>query len=224
MRRLLLAAAVILSTLVFASPAWAASGDFTITGRGYAHGEGMSQWGAWAAARQGVTYDDILAFYYPGTTLTQLGADQTVKVRLTAPAMQLDLLPGRAASHRHLGHTRHARFSRGPYQTITAGTAVETLYSAGKVQVVGVTGTFDWVELRPESTDGRVASRCGQRVPPPPVPPSNTGARSGWNRTPQPPHSASTTPSFSTATLAAWRRSTPGGPTQAFPASMRLSA
>ena len=66
-----LTATLILAGLLFTSSALAASGDFTITGRGYAHGEGMSQWGAWAAAREGVKYDAILAFYYPGTKLTQ---------------------------------------------------------------------------------------------------------------------------------------------------------
>ncbi len=41
--------------------------SFTLTGRGYGHGVGMSQWGASAMAEQGKTYEEILAFYYPGT-------------------------------------------------------------------------------------------------------------------------------------------------------------
>ena len=44
---------------------------FLITGHGWGHGVGMGQWGAQGAALKGVAYPDILATYYPGTTLTQ---------------------------------------------------------------------------------------------------------------------------------------------------------
>jgi SpoIID/LytB domain protein len=43
--------------------------QITVTGHGYGHGIGMSQYGAQGAAKQGVTYDKILSRYYPGTTL-----------------------------------------------------------------------------------------------------------------------------------------------------------
>ena len=42
------------------------SGVFTITGSGWGHGVGMSQWGAYSMAQQGDTYKDILTFYYTG--------------------------------------------------------------------------------------------------------------------------------------------------------------
>ena len=42
---------------------------WTINGRGFGHNVGLSQWGAYAMAEQGFTYDQILQFYYPGTTL-----------------------------------------------------------------------------------------------------------------------------------------------------------
>lgn len=47
-----------------------AGGSFTVVGHGYGHGHGMSQYGAEGAARQGLSADQILAFYYPGTTVT----------------------------------------------------------------------------------------------------------------------------------------------------------
>jgi stage II sporulation protein D len=43
------------------------------SGRGYGHGVGMCQWGAKGMAEQGATAPQILAFYYPGTTLGTLG-------------------------------------------------------------------------------------------------------------------------------------------------------
>jgi stage II sporulation protein D len=42
---------------------------FVISGRGWGHGVGMSQWGAYGYAKRGVTYDRILAHFYPGTKL-----------------------------------------------------------------------------------------------------------------------------------------------------------
>lgn len=47
----------------------AASGTFTISGKGWGHNVGMSQWGAYAMAKQGYTYVDILKFYYTGITV-----------------------------------------------------------------------------------------------------------------------------------------------------------
>lgn len=40
-----------------------------LSGRGYGHGVGMSQYGAYGMAREGRTYDEILAHYYTGITL-----------------------------------------------------------------------------------------------------------------------------------------------------------
>lgn len=53
-----------------ATPSGGSGGDgstvFTITGSGWGHNVGMSQWGAYAMAKQGYTYQDILTFYYTG--------------------------------------------------------------------------------------------------------------------------------------------------------------
>jgi stage II sporulation protein D len=46
----------------------AANGTLALTGHGFGHGHGMSQYGAQGAAKQGLTAQQILAFYYPGTT------------------------------------------------------------------------------------------------------------------------------------------------------------
>jgi stage II sporulation protein D len=43
--------------------------SFFISGRGWGHGIGMSQWGAYGYAQRGTTYDVILAHYYRSTTL-----------------------------------------------------------------------------------------------------------------------------------------------------------
>ncbi len=72
--------AMLASLLVIAAPGQAsrtvaeaytvpANGNLQLTGHGYGHGHGMSQYGAQGAALKGLTYQQILAFYYPGTTL-----------------------------------------------------------------------------------------------------------------------------------------------------------
>ena len=48
---------------------YTARGTFLFTVTGYGHGVGMSQYGANVFAKNGWTYDAILAHYYPGTEL-----------------------------------------------------------------------------------------------------------------------------------------------------------
>lgn len=52
-----------------ATSAALATPAFVLTGGGYGHGVGMSQWGAFAQAGAGRSYRDILGFYYRGTTI-----------------------------------------------------------------------------------------------------------------------------------------------------------
>jgi stage II sporulation protein D len=52
---------------------------FVIKGRGWGHGVGLSQYGAFGQARQGVEYTKILSHYYPGTSL---GPAPVSKVRV----------------------------------------------------------------------------------------------------------------------------------------------
>ncbi len=62
-----------------ATPA-AAQQSFTFNGSGYGHGVGMSQWGARGWAERGSTYDDILRWYYTGTTVTTAATNDDLRV------------------------------------------------------------------------------------------------------------------------------------------------
>jgi hypothetical protein len=62
----------------------AVSAGFTIRGAGWGHGWGMSQYGAYGAARQGLTWKQILSFYYPGTRLSTMSAGTKIKVGISA--------------------------------------------------------------------------------------------------------------------------------------------
>ena len=59
------------------------AGTVSISGHGFGHGHGMSQWGAYGAATKGLTWQQIVAFYYPGTSVANLG-NPTIRVRLDA--------------------------------------------------------------------------------------------------------------------------------------------
>ena len=59
-------------------------GSFVVQGAGFGHGHGMSQYGAYGAAKKGLSWREILAFYYPGTSLQTLSSSTSIKVWITA--------------------------------------------------------------------------------------------------------------------------------------------
>lgn len=60
--------------------------SFTFSGRGWGHGVGMSQYGAYGRATAGHGYQQILNFYYPGTSLSTVSAPVTdMRVFLGSP-------------------------------------------------------------------------------------------------------------------------------------------
>lgn len=71
---------VVAPVAVDSSPATAAT-TFSLSGRGWGHAHGMSQYGAQGAATRGLTFRQIVNFYYPGTKVgTATGA---IRVLLT---------------------------------------------------------------------------------------------------------------------------------------------
>ena len=87
----LLAVGSLLLTSALTAPSAAADagvkpsgGKFVIKGAGFGHGHGMSQYGAYGAAKQGLGWKEILAFYYPGTTLKTLSSSTKIKVLITS--------------------------------------------------------------------------------------------------------------------------------------------
>ena len=67
--RTIVATLVALALAAVLAAAAGARTVFVIEGRGWGHGVGMSQYGAYGLALQGATYDQILATYYGGTYL-----------------------------------------------------------------------------------------------------------------------------------------------------------
>jgi stage II sporulation protein D len=74
---------VVATTAASAQPGQAtpAPGEalFVVSGRGWGHGVGMSQYGAYGMAKAGYAHDEILSYYYTGT---ELGRAATKQVRV----------------------------------------------------------------------------------------------------------------------------------------------
>jgi len=63
---------------------------FVITGHGWGHGVGMSQYGAYGYAQHGFAYPKILAHYFPGTELGPAPAGK-MRVLLSSGTAKLTL-------------------------------------------------------------------------------------------------------------------------------------
>lgn len=73
-----------------------ADGNFAVLGGGFGHGIGMSQYGAHGAGLAGLSYAQILDFYYPGTKLVSQ-APATIRVGITVDndgATSVAIAPG----------------------------------------------------------------------------------------------------------------------------------
>jgi stage II sporulation protein D len=87
-----LVATLVAALLALAASASADSGFVTrataviVSGHGFGHGIGLSQWGADKRAAAGQDYRQILSFYYPGTTLGQMPG-RTIRVLLAQGAL-----------------------------------------------------------------------------------------------------------------------------------------
>jgi SpoIID/LytB domain protein len=74
-----------------------------ISGHGFGHGVGLSQWGAEQRARAGQTYDRILSFYYPGAVLGTVPTATTAVRVLVAERGRLRLGSSSAFTVRDAG-------------------------------------------------------------------------------------------------------------------------
>jgi stage II sporulation protein D len=108
-----------------AEPAPSGAATFVVTGHGWGHGVGMSQYGAYGYAQKGFGYAKIVLHYFSGTELGDAPVSR-VRVLLTSGAKSLKL--GSAADFR-------VRDATGVVHTVAAGTY--TLTPALKLKVDG---------------------------------------------------------------------------------------
>ncbi|HWE32508.1 MAG TPA: SpoIID/LytB domain-containing protein [Solirubrobacteraceae bacterium] len=143
MRRLVLCAAVAASLAL--APAASAASTFFISGAGYGHGIGMSQYGASGYALHGNDYRFILAHYYQGTTLGTTDPDQIIRVLISTGRASFSgataaggkkLTAGQTYSVRVLGDGNLGLYSQagkklGEFQSLLRATGPGPLQLAG---------------------------------------------------------------------------------------------
>jgi stage II sporulation protein D len=76
-----------------------------ISGAGFGHGVGMSQWGAYGFARHGFDYRAILAHYYAGTSIGSAPSGARVRVLLQADRRSISFIGGNTIGRHHLTAT-----------------------------------------------------------------------------------------------------------------------
>jgi hypothetical protein len=69
-----------------------------IEGRGWGHGAGMVQWGAYGKARRGLSYDDILAAYYGGLRPRHRDTSSAIRVLLATDLTSVTVAPSGQAT------------------------------------------------------------------------------------------------------------------------------
>ncbi len=148
---------------------------FILEARRYGHGVGMSQRGAqWMAAKYGKTYQEIMAFYYPGLTLSKV--ESGAKVLPTAPAdLAATLAPPATPTPRPtlMPATMTADLPEGSYlasvteidddsslnlrsEPSTGAEILRRLYKHQQLIVLGPAAEEGWVHVKTDVIEGYV--------------------------------------------------------------------
>ena len=123
--RLRLGVALVVAVVVCTTAGTARAGTaLIVSGHGWGHGVGMSQWGAYGYALHGWKYRRILAHYYPGTKMSSVGA-MRVRVLLAQGASSVTVgcaTSIRVTDGRRLGRTLPAgTYGVGPRLVLPVG-------------------------------------------------------------------------------------------------------
>ena len=68
-------------------------GDLRVHGRGWGHGVGMVQWGAYGKALRGMGYEDILAYYYGGLRPVVVSVPSAIRVGIATGLRSVTIVP-----------------------------------------------------------------------------------------------------------------------------------
>jgi stage II sporulation protein D len=130
------------SAAVRAATAGVTSGSVTLTGAGFGHGVGMSQYGAYGMARDGSSVAKILTHYYTGTTVTGRQDDVDLKVNVVDRGSRVSLSSTSLAG------------GGGAFKLISSGGVVFDL-PAGSTAIVTPVGAMLSVDTAPTGGTAR---------------------------------------------------------------------
>lgn len=113
---------------------------YIIKGRGFGHGVGLSQWGARGMALQGFKYQDIIKYYYQGTSIETIPTSNTnIRVGL------------------YLGQPKATITATGGYQIVDQDTQ-KVLYTGQKGDSWQVVPSGNNIQAIPKTTSPNLAS------------------------------------------------------------------
>ncbi|HEV3474340.1 MAG TPA: SpoIID/LytB domain-containing protein [Actinomycetota bacterium] len=97
-------------------------GNLVLVGRGWGHGVGMVQWGAYGKAKRGLAYDEILAAYYGGLRPQAVEGPGTFRVLAAEGLREITIVPSGEPAVEGVGETA-------PPWTITGGRRLQVRHS-----------------------------------------------------------------------------------------------
>lgn len=114
MKLLRLQLGLICTLAAFAVPAEAGAAEWKIDGRGFGHGVGMSQYGAYGFAEHGKSYREIVRHYYTGVDIAETDT-RTVRVLIAAGVSSISFTSATRACGKDLstGETYSFRLDSG---------------------------------------------------------------------------------------------------------------
>src|SRR5438477_10300400 len=120
----------------FALAPGASAATWVVKGRGFGHGVGMSQWGAYGLARHGRGYKSILRHYYRHTRVGHHG-DSDIRVLLGSGGGSVSFKRATRACGKHLRRRRSYAFT-------TSGSGIQLRRAGGrKIASCGRAGTAE---------------------------------------------------------------------------------
>ena len=121
---------LVATVAAFGAMASVADASWVVKGRGFGHGVGMSQYGAYGFARHGRTYRQMLGHYYKGTHLGHIKG-KTIRVLLSAGSSSVTFSSATSACGRKLLPRRSYRFAAAGSGVALASAAGGRLASCG---------------------------------------------------------------------------------------------
>ena len=134
-------AAVALAIAVLPGPPEAHAASWVIKGKGFGHGVGMSQYGAYGLARHGRGYRSILRHYYRHTRVGH-APGHPIRVRLASGVGSVGFKKARKACGKRLDRRHRYRFKRSGSGVTLRGSRGRRLGSCGRAATASGRGTI----------------------------------------------------------------------------------
>ena len=134
-------AACVAVLAAFAWPAGASGAKWVIKGRGWGHGVGMSQYGAYGFARHGRGYREIVGHYYKHTKIGDAGR-RTIRVLLASGPDSVRFSKASRACGKPLRSDHRYRFKQSGSQVILRGSHGRRLAACGRTATATGHGTI----------------------------------------------------------------------------------